>query len=121
MEVAVDVGVAAEVPDEVGAFDLPGVPDFVGGDVVFAAVAGDEEALDEVFFDDGFHGGGDVVGAEADEHAAHGFEELGLLVLAEIGTAEAGEVGLAFFDDFGGAFGTGFAADEDFFLLLAVE
>ncbi len=29
MEVAVDVGMAAEVPDEVGAFDLPGVPDFV--------------------------------------------------------------------------------------------
>ena len=59
MEVAVDVGVAAEVPDEVGAFDLPGVPDFVGGEVVFAAVAGDEEALDEVFVCDGFHGGGD--------------------------------------------------------------
>lgn len=121
MEIAVDVGEAAEVPDEVGAFDLPGVPDFVGGDVVFAAVAGDEEARYEVFVLDGLHGGGDVVGAEADEHAAHGFEELGLLVFGEIGAAEAGEVGLAFFDDFGGAFVAGFAADEDFFLLLAVE
>ncbi len=59
MKIAVDVGEAAEVSDEVGAFDLPGVPDFVGGEVVFAAVAGVEEALDEVFVCDGFHGGGD--------------------------------------------------------------
>ncbi len=40
---------------------------------------------DEIFFFDGLHGGGDVVGAEADEHAAHGFEELGLLVFGETG------------------------------------
>lgn len=116
-----NMGLAAEVPDEVGAFDLPGVPDFVCADVVFVAVAGDEEAGEEVFVLNGFDRGGDVVGAEADEHAAHGFEELGLLVLAEIGGAEAREVGLAFFDDFGGVFGAGLAADEDFFLLLAVE
>ena len=36
VEVAVDVGLAAEVPDHVRAFDLPGVPHLVGTDVVFS-------------------------------------------------------------------------------------
>ena len=74
--------VAAEVPYEVGAFDQPGVPDFVRAKVVFAAVAGDEEARDEVFVFDGFHGDGDVFGAKADEHAAHGYSGICLMVFA---------------------------------------
>src|SRR5581483_5514136 len=62
-----------------------------------------------------------VVGAEAGEHAAHGVEELGPLILAQVRTAEAGEIGLALLDDLRGLLTARFNADEGFLLLLAVE
>src|SRR5262245_36053557 len=55
------------------------------------------------------------------KHAAHGVEELGLLILAEVGAAEAGKIGLALFDDGGGVFFARLDAHEDLFLLFAIE
>lgn len=106
-----DVGHAAEVPDHVGAFDLPGVPDFVASDIKRTAVAGDEEAVDELLLRNGADGGFGIVRAEAGQHGAHGIEQFRLLVLGQLGAAEAGEVILAALDDFGGAFIARFAAD----------
>src|SRR5579871_5420712 len=82
VEISVDVRGAAEIPDHIRAFDLPDVPDFVVADVVDAAVAGDEQPFDDFFLFDGFHRRRDVVGPETGQHAAHGIEQPGLLVLA---------------------------------------
>src|SRR5262245_57878351 len=118
MEIPVDVRHAAEIPDHFRALDLPDIPDPVVADVERAAVTRNEETLNEFLLLDGLHGRGDVAGAEAGQHAAHGVEELGLLILAEVGAAEAGQIGLAPFDDAGGAFVARLGADEGLLLLL---
>ncbi len=121
MEIPVDVRHPSEIPDQFRTLDLPGVPDFVVADVEGATVAGDEEALDHLCILNRLHGRGDVVRPEAREHAAHGVEQLGLLVLAEVRAAEAREVSLLFLDDAGGVLIARFHADESLLLLLAVE
>ena len=46
MEIAVDVGKATVVPNHLGAFDLPRIPNLIGSDVVFSGVPRNTELLD---------------------------------------------------------------------------
>src|SRR5262249_17031734 len=103
------------------AFDLPGVPHLVVADVEGAAVAGDEEPLDDLLFLDGLHRRRDIIRAEAHEHAAHRVEELRLLILAQVRAAESRQIRLALRDHLRGLLTARLAGDEDFLLLLAVE
>jgi hypothetical protein len=112
VEVAVDVGEFAEVPDHLRPFDLPGVPD---------AVAGNEQAFDQLPVLDGLHRRRDIVRTEEGQQAAQGVAQLGLLVLTQIRAAETGQVRLPLFDDVCGTIGSGLAADQVLLPLFAVE
>lgn len=117
---AVDVGVAAEEPDHVGAFDLPDVPD-----AVFADVLVFEEGHVEIVVAAGF----DVLQGLFALGLAEGFQQIGddffdevFLVGAEFGEGDAFEA-LGFAGELDGVvavFIAGFA-EEGELALFAVE
>ncbi len=112
VKVAVDVWGSAEVPHQIRAFDLPNVPDAVTTDVEIPAVTGDEKRGEEVFLLDGLDGCVDIIRSETREHAAHGFEEGGLLVPREGCNGETGNVGCAREDDSSGLLGPRFGIHQ---------
>ena len=67
-----DVGLTAKIPDHVGAFDLPGIPDLVGADIVLTCVPGNVEPIDNSLLLYGIEGCVDVVSAKHGHHLFHG-------------------------------------------------
>ena len=67
-----DVGLTAKIPDHVWTFDLPGIPDLVGADIVFTSVPRNVESIDDSLLLYGIEGCFDVVIAKHGHHLFHG-------------------------------------------------
>lgn len=67
-----DVRLTAKIPDHVWTFDLPGIPDLVGADIVFTSVPGNVEPIDDSLLLYGIEGCFDVVSAKHGHHLFHG-------------------------------------------------
>lgn len=83
------MGLTSEIPDHVWAFDLPGVPNFIGTHVIFAVVPRDMETFDDLFLFDRLDGGIDVIFAEHGHHVPHCLDEQFLLVGAQLGAIQS--------------------------------